>query len=239
MRNVYDLENYLENKTLFIIGTGPSGESFPFRALKERYTVALNDAIELIQPTWWLLTTSLYLNVYKEVIRSGKAGTLVVKAIGVRYARKSVSGDIYVFNYKPSVARNPIRSQACRRIPWWDKKGFYLPGKHTIATVALSFASLLNVARVILVGVDYDLKKAEDGSYQMYNRNLIRRRKDISQGSLGKNLRKFKNYVRYTLQGIESGAWPIEILTTSKTLGRKLPGSVRLINEDEAIGFTE
>lgn len=215
LHGVSALKGTASGRTVFIVGSGPSFAEFPGDALRGRLTVALNSAVELFEPTYWLYGCPKFARYTAKKIAPERPGgtALVMNQRHVPRVREKFPPEAEVDIYQFHNDADADRAE-------------FLAGRWTIATTALSLAVLLGAARAVLVGID--MGSVDGAWYAPSVRFPPPRKQHIYVGQWRKWLQ----------QGFRSGLWPLEVLTVSPYFAANCPGTpIRTITTEEACTF--
>lgn len=232
-KGVYALAGSGAGRAAWILGSGPSADDFPLEEIpRDALTLALNGAVRALpKPTHWLFGDPKFAR--WGAVKLGKVfcGSSIIlnrkHALWVteRPQRFSSLERLYLFTNEPNDARRLHNSTG-----YWLREPYlqddFLPGRWTVATIALSLACLLGVRRAILVGVD--LGAPGGRYYSSAVGGLPPKKQDTYFG-------EWRKWIRH---GFKSGTWPLEVLSTSPYLRGNCPGTpIRQVSIDEAIAL--
>ncbi len=210
-KNLSDLDGCCEGSTLFIVGSGPSLDDFPVDRLKYSYTIALNGAIEAIPHTsLWLFGDGKFARWGAKKFLDCDFGAAVInerhRGFVDRYVPRGYDRRRYQFTNENQEASN------------------HLPGRWTIATIALSLAERMRPRNVILLGVDMG---APGGDYYS---SRVRSKVPSKQDSMMGQWRK------WIQSGFKRGLWTVPVETPSPYFHEFCPGTpVKKVSIEECI----
>jgi hypothetical protein len=226
---VYSLRGSISGQTIWVLGSGPSADSFPRGELKGRLAITLNGAM-VLAPTsrFWLFGDPKFARWGACKIASIFRGESVVcnsrhfKWVQ-NYSSRYQGRRIHTFTNEPSDARR-LFEKSDHWLSNSSPEDDFLPGRWTVATIALSFCSLLGAARVVLVGIDLG---APGGRYYASGLSSIPPRKQNDY------MGEWRKWVQ---RGFGADLWPPDVLTTSPHFSANCPGTpVRTISVEEAL----
>jgi len=223
---VEELHDLCEGKTAYIIGSGPSLNDFPISFLECKNTICLNDSVTTIScPSFWLFGDPRFSR-YKasKILRNGGAnpGSVVMNTKHLKFmdiVPEKKKPPIYWFTNEMSRVENPEDKP-----DFWTGYRGMLPGRWTIATVALSLAVKLGVKEAVLIGIDLGVVEGE------FYAN------DVPSTPPGRQKSMMGQWVKWIQFGFKRGLWPIEVKTTSPHFLRNCPGTpVEYVDPNEVL----
>lgn len=213
IRSVYEMES-LDDR-LYIIGPGPSAGAFPLDALKGRKVLALNSAIELVDPTWWMWSDKKFSWLYRVEISKEIVDQMIVpfhQALPImRYFKGSM---LWIFTSQMQYRRYEPNAMPA----WYAPTRLFLPGRCSVASCAMSLAYLLKPVDVVLIGIDFDY----DGS-NYYASGIT---KNVGPTDRRRALDSGFNWFR----NMSIAGWPdLKVLTVCKSLANRV-GSIEYVD---------
>jgi hypothetical protein len=220
------LKSLALDKRVFIVGSGPSLDSFPVDRLSDEITICLNDAVKACPCSFWLFGDPNYSR-YKasKVLRGelpyGPPRNVVMNTKHLRYMQRvpeELLPTIYWFTNDKRRALNASEEHPS----WWNYEGL-LPGRWTIATVAVSLAVKLGARKTIFVGVDLG-----EVSGKFYSNRVSSKPPKKQKDFMGQ-------WVKWMQAGFKRGLWPGVFQTTSMHFIENCPGTpVTKVSVEEA-----
>lgn len=200
-RPISDLTGKLTGQTIYIVAPGPSSEDFPIVKLKDLPVLAVNSAIEIVSPTWWLFYDLHFFSLYPEYFKR-KGPKIILPRKKIKFwQHEKICGEFFFYHTRGVKYKSPD----------------FLWGHGTIITRALCIARLLNAARIVCIGVDTE-DSEKNGVRYRYNRGIKQKE------SLGGTDRKHTRALNAILRSIARVKWTdVELLTTSQSLAEKIP----------------
>lgn len=151
-RPAYELAGRFAGKAVFVLCPGPSLTLFPRDVLARATTLAVNSAVEVYIPTFWVFNEPKLIRFFwKPLIAENRVGVIVTERPNAWISPWLPAGaSIYWYEYQL-----PIRRRIKGAKPWWlwPERSF-LPGHATVTANAVSLAELLGARIVVLVGCD-------------------------------------------------------------------------------------
>ncbi len=211
VEDVYELRGLAKDQTVYILGTGPSLDSYPLDCLDGSLTIGMNTILNVFDPRFWLFGDGKFARwgakKYKDLLSSGTS--LVVNEKHLQFLERhycELTVDVYLFTNQDS--------QSPR----------FLAGRWTIATVALSLATLMDAKRVVLVGVDMG---APGGLFYS---------KKVGGQAPGRQLSMMGQWRKWLQHGFKQNLWPINIVTVSPHFHEFCPGTpIRSVEIEESL----
>ncbi len=200
VEDVSVLRGLARDKTVYILGTGPSLDSYPLERLESSLTIGMNTILNVFDPSFWLFGDGKFARwgakKYKKTL--GLCTSLVVNEKHLQFLERHYNEftvDVYCFTNQD------------RESPR------FLAGRWTIATVALSLATLMDAKRVVLIGVDMG---APGGAF--YSRK-------VGGKAPGRQLSMMGQWRKWLQYGFKQNLWPIEVVTVSPHFQEFCPGT--------------
>jgi hypothetical protein len=182
--------------TLYVVGSGPSVDDFPLERLAGRVSVALNHAVDLFEPAFWLYGDPKFgRSAASKIVRRRAPLCIVTNEKLLKWIKPHLKPGSVVYTFENHSGKGPD----------------FLAGRWTVATIALSLASLMGAWRVVLVGVDMG---APNG--QFYSRSLANR-------PPAKQLDFMGEWRKWMRKGFKAGIWSLQVETTSPYLLENCP----------------
>lgn len=211
VEDVYELRGIARDQTVYILGTGPSLDVYPLDRLDYSMTIGMNTILNVFDPTFWLFGDGKFARwgakKYKDSLSPGTA--LVVNEKHLQFLKRhyfELTIDVYCFTNQDSES---VR---------------FLAGRWTIATVALSLATLMDASRVVLIGVDMGAPGGEFYS------------KKVGGDAPGRQLSMMGQWRKWLQYGFRQNLWPLEIVTVSPHFQEFCPGTpIRSISIEESL----
>lgn len=233
-RSVYELEGSLAGRVLWIVGPGPSAARWEEHsaAIEARggAVVAINSAVEFTRPTFWLWSDKSFGWLYSKEIhadaRGGRCPPVMVCPWHQRKMEQRYRGEaLYFFDCQMKLRpwEELVGSGRVADRPfWYSPTRKFLPGRASVANVAVSFAWLLGPRVCVLAGVDWEVV---DGVY--YREGV---RKNRGPTDRERALRAGLNFFRL---GMSLRIWDgLDMRTVSPSLARE---GVALVSWEEAL----
>ena len=208
--DVYELRGIARDKTVYILGTGPSLDAYPLDQLEGSLTIGLNTILNVFDPTYWLFGDGKFARWgakrYKEEVESSRT-SLIVNEKHLQFLERHYSEfKVYCFTNQDKYSLR------------------FLAGRWTIATIALSLATLMDAKRTILIGIDM----GPTGS-QFYSAK-------VGGEAPGKQLSMMGQWRKWLQYGFKQELWPIDIFTVSPHFHEFCPGtSIRPISIEDSL----
>lgn len=226
-RSAYDLEGCCTGRTLFLVGPGPSAANFPLRALGDRPALAINSALELLTPRWWMYADKRFTRYYgRELHRKKNLQAIMPYHQVCKVQRYFAGAGLWFYHYQMKLKRWTEGTWPF----WYSRERAFLPGRASVLNNAISLAWLMQPAKVVLVGIDFDF-----GGEEYYAAGIKKNpgpRPDQRRNALLSGFRWFAGGLR---RRGSTCLWPaLDLSTTSATLHARLP-KVPLIAPMEAL----
>ena len=211
VKDFYELRGLARDQTVYILGTGPSLDSYPLDRLGSSLTIGMNTILNVFDPGFWLFGDGKFARwgakKYKKSLSPGTS--LVVNEKHLQFLDRhyrELTIDVYCFTNQD------------RESPR------FLAGRWTIVTVALSLATLMDAKRAVLIGVDMG---APGGAFYS---------KKVGGEAPGRQLSMMGQWRKSLQYGFRQGFWPIDVVTVSPHFHAFCPGTpIRSISIEESL----
>lgn len=211
VEDVCELRGLARDQTVYILGTGPSLDSYPLDRLSYSLTIGMNTIVNVFDPSFWLFGDGKFARwgakKYKNSLSPGTA--LVVNEKHLQFLERhyfELTIDVYCFTNQN---RQSLR---------------FLAGRWTIATVALSLATLMEAQKVVLIGVDMGAPGGEFYS------------KKVGGEAPGRQLSMMGQWRKWLQHGFRQNLWPIDVVTVSPHFQEFCPGTpIRSISIEDSL----
>lgn len=149
-RPAYDLIGARRGRPVFVVCPGWSLDLFPLDELRSTATIAVNAAIEVFDPTWWLFVEPKLIRTYMRWIKDGRIRSVVTHRWNAWMRQWMAGGTVWGYQY---VAQ--IRHRIKGADPWWLwPAANFLPGHCTVTAHAISLSEIMGASKIVLVGAD-------------------------------------------------------------------------------------
>lgn len=217
VESVERLRDLAVDKTVYIVGSGPSLDEFPIKELEDRLTICLNDTGGQVPCSFWLYgdpkfarwkASKVLRQDLEYVPRNIVMNVKHVQFLNRRFDVLDNFPTTYWFTNEKKRCENPEEEHQS----WMDYRGL-LPGRWTIATVAMSLATKLGARRIVLLGVD--MGPVDDA---FYSGKVDSRAPNKQRDYMG----QWRKWMQY---GFRQGLWPALVQTPSPYFAENCPGT--------------
>jgi hypothetical protein len=154
-KSVYSLSGRCSGSVVYVVAPGPSLDDFPRDRLKTATIIAVNSAVEVVRPTWWIFQEGMFCKKYHPVYTSRRVKAIVTTETRCQTLAKLLSKpkELYFYSYRLQSVLRMRRDTG--KIPFWaNRESSFLPGRCSVAANAISLAVLMSPSLIVLVGVD-------------------------------------------------------------------------------------